>query len=164
MSVTLHTSLGNIKLELEPKLCPKTVKNFLALCATGYYNKTLFHRSIPGFMVQGGDPSGTGKGGESIWGKKFEDEIDPSLRHDKGVISMANSGPHTNMSQFFFTYAANRKYLDNRYTVFGRIIDGMETLEKMEKIPTNAKDRPTTDIVLEMVTIHSNPLADAERV
>ena len=110
-------------------------------------------------MVQGGDPTNTGKGGESIYGGKFEDEIRPELKHDsRGVLSMANSGPNTNGSQFFFTYGKH-PHLNNVYTVFGRIIHGMETLDAMESVPSDAKDRPLADIVLNKITIHANPLA-----
>ena len=97
MSVTMHTDLGDLKIELYCQQCPKTCENFLALCASGQYDGTTFHRNIPGFMVQGGDPTATGKGGQSIWGGTFEDEIHDNLRHNqRGVVSMANSGPNTN--------------------------------------------------------------------
>jgi len=120
MSVTLHTSLGDIKVELHCDLAPLACENFLALCGTGAYDGTLFHRNIPGFMVQGGDPTGTGRGGTSIWGRKFKDEFAPTLRHSsRGVLSMANSGPDTNGSQFFITYA-KAAHLNNLYTVFGK--------------------------------------------
>lgn len=111
MSVTLHTTLGNIKLELYCEEVPRTATNFLALCASGYYDDTIFHRNIRGFMIQGGDPTGTGKGGRSIYDDspngKFNDEIVDVLKHSRrGVVSMANSGPNTNGSQFFITYKA----------------------------------------------------------
>lgn len=121
-SVTLHTDVGDIKIELFCEDCPKTCENFLALCASGYYNGSLFHRNIKGFIVQTGDPTGTGKGGNSIWERKFEDEFKENLKHtDRGMVSMANSGPNTNQSQFFFTYAA-QPHLDLKYTLFGRFI------------------------------------------
>eukprot|EP00112_Aurelia_sp_Birch-Aquarium-sp1_P013679 Seg2913.1 transcript_id=Seg2913.1/GoldUCD/mRNA.D3Y31 product="Peptidyl-prolyl cis-trans isomerase-like 3" protein_id=Seg2913.1/GoldUCD/D3Y31 len=161
MAVTLHTDLGDMKVELFCDEAPKTSENFLALCASGYYNGCLFHRNIKGFMIQTGDPSGTGKGGKSIWGKKFEDEIVPHLKHNaRGVISMANSGPNTNGSQFFIVYA-KQPHLDMKYTVFAKLIDGFEVLDEFEKIPTNEKNyRPLEELRLKGVTIHANPLAE----
>ena len=114
MSVTIHTDLGDLKIELYCQQCPKTCENFLALCASGQYDGTTFHRNIPGFMVQGGDPSGSGKGGESIWGGCFEDEIHDNLRHNqRGVVSMANSGPNTNKVCLFFLISFFRDYFQN---------------------------------------------------
>eukprot|EP00892_Ulva_mutabilis_P012197 jgi/Ulvmu1/934/UM102_0017.1 len=165
MALTLHTSLGQVKIELYIDHAPKACQNFLALCASGYYDDTRFHRNIKGFMIQGGDPTGTGRGGRSIFDTpngKFEDEIAPSLKHDKaGVLSMANSGPNTNGSQFFMTYAAHT-HLDGTYTIFGHVIDGLEVLERMEKVPVDDSDRPTTEIVLKNVTIHANPIAERQ--
>lgn len=116
----MHTDVGDIKIELFCEDCPKTCENFLALCASDYYNGSLFHRNIKGFIVQTGDPTGTGKGGNSIWERKFDDEFKDNLKHtDRGMVSMANSGPNTNASQFFFTYAA-QPHLDLKYTVFGK--------------------------------------------
>uniref|UniRef100_A0A8C4XVI8 Peptidyl-prolyl cis-trans isomerase n=1 Tax=Falco tinnunculus TaxID=100819 RepID=A0A8C4XVI8_FALTI len=120
MAVTLHTDVGDIKIELFCERTPKTCENFLALCASNYYNGCVFHRNIKGFMVQTGDPLGTGKGGNSIWGKKFEDEFSEYLKHSvRGVVSMANNGPNTNGSQFFITYG-KQPHLDMKYTVFGK--------------------------------------------
>ncbi|CAH1118984.1 unnamed protein product [Phaedon cochleariae] len=160
MSVTLHTDLGNLKIELFCESCPKACENFLALCASDYYNGSLFHRNIKGFIVQTGDPTGTGKGGTSIWDKKFEDEFKEQLKHNtRGIISMANNGPNTNGSQFFISYAV-QPHLDLKYTVFGKVIDGLETLDELEKVPVNPKNfRPVSDIRINSVTIHSNPLA-----
>ena len=160
MAVTLHTDLGDLKIELFCEQCPKTCENFLALCATDYYNNCIFHRNIKGFMVQTGDPTNTGKGGTSIWGNKFEDELHDSLRHNaKGIVSMANSGPNSNGSQFFITYD-KQPHLDMKYTVFGKVIDGFDTLDSLEKLPVNPKKyRPTIDIKIKSVTIHANPLA-----
>eukprot|EP00238_Polyblepharides_amylifera_P003551 CAMPEP_0196578550 /NCGR_PEP_ID=MMETSP1081-20130531/7430_1 /TAXON_ID=36882 /ORGANISM="Pyramimonas amylifera, Strain CCMP720" /LENGTH=146 /DNA_ID=CAMNT_0041897811 /DNA_START=222 /DNA_END=662 /DNA_ORIENTATION=+ len=139
--------------------CPKASKNFLALCASNYYNGTIFHRNIKGFMIQGGDPTGTGKGGKSIWGSKFNDELRESLKHDKrGMLSMANSGPNTNGSQFFLSYA-KQKHLDGKFTIFGRVIGGLEVLDMMEKTPTGADDKPLAEIRINRVSIHANPLA-----
>lgn len=122
MSVTLHTDLGPLKIEIFCEAVPKTAENFLALCASGYYDDCPFHRSIKTFMVQTGDGEfGNGKGGKSIWGGKFEDEIRPALRHNaRGVVSMANSGPGTNGSQFFITYGSH-PHLDGLNTVFGKV-------------------------------------------
>lgn len=160
MSVTLHTDLGDIKLELFCADCPRTCENFLALCASNYYAGCLFHRNIPGFMVQTGDPTGSGKGGQSIWGAKFNDEIKDSLKHKtRGIVSMANSGPNTNGSQFFITYGAQPS-LDLKYTVFGKVIDGFDTLDQLEKVPVNPKNRPLKDVKIVSVTIHANPLAE----
>ncbi|KAF6017791.1 PPIL3 [Bugula neritina] len=160
MAVTLHSDLGDLKLELFCENCPKTCENFLALCASDYYNGCLFHRNIQGFMVQTGDPTGTGKGGECIWGGKFEDELRDILKHNtRGVVSMANSGPDTNGSQFFITYA-KQPSLDMKYTVFGRVIDGLETLDELEKQPVNEKHKPLNPIHLNSITIHANPLAN----
>ncbi|XP_019228360.1 PREDICTED: peptidyl-prolyl cis-trans isomerase CYP18-1 isoform X1 [Nicotiana attenuata] len=177
MSVTLHTNLGDIKCEIFCDEVPRTaelffgsssfsrnsqgsaIQNFLALCASGYYDGTIFHRNIKGFMIQGGDPTGTGKGGTSIWGKKFNDEIRESLKHNaRGILSMANSGPNTNGSQFFMTYA-KQPHLNGLYTIFGKVIHGFEVLDIMEKTPTGPGDKPLAEIRLNRVTIHANPLA-----
>ena len=167
MSVTLHTSHGDVKVSLWCEVTPRTCFNFLALCASGYYNGSIFHRNIAGFMIQGGRPrasssstSSAGKRGESIWGGTFEDELRAHLKHDaRGVLSMANRGPNTNGSQFFFTYAA-QPHLDGKFTVFGRIVDGDAFLDAAEAVPVaGKKSKPTVDIVVERVTIHANPLA-----
>ncbi|XP_037080204.1 peptidyl-prolyl cis-trans isomerase-like 3 isoform X2 [Pollicipes pollicipes] len=135
-------------------------RNFLALCGSDYYNDSLFHRNIKGFMVQTGDPLGTGKGGTSIWNRKFEDEITDNIKHKvRGMVSMANNGPNTNGSQFFITYAP-QPHLDLKYTVFAKVIDGLDTLDQLEKLTVNPKNyRPTTDTRIRRVTIHANPLA-----
>jgi peptidyl-prolyl cis-trans isomerase-like 3 len=139
-----------------------TAENFLALAASGYYNDCKFHRNIKAFMVQGGDPTGTGKGGKSIYqtpNGKFPDEIADHLKHNKrGIVSMANSGPNTNGSQFFITYKAH-PHLNGKYTIFGQVIDGMEVLDRMEKVPTGANDRPLQEMKIQSCTIHANPLA-----
>jgi peptidyl-prolyl cis-trans isomerase-like 3 len=204
MSVTLHTNHGDVKIELFCDSVPRTAFNFLALAASGYYDGTLFHRNVKGFMLQGGDPTGTGKGGESIWGGHFPDEIRPENTHAaRGVVSMASSGPGTTGSresarldppssrfperwrhptatvcaahvptphrpltcapsssaEFFITYA-KQPHLDNNYTVFGKVIDGWDALSAIERVPTTEKHRPTTEVRLESLTIHANPLAD----
>ncbi|XP_068924851.1 peptidyl-prolyl cis-trans isomerase-like 3 isoform X8 [Petaurus breviceps papuanus] len=139
---------------------PSSKMNFLALCASNYYNGCIFHRNIKGFMVQTGDPTGSGKGGNSIWGRKFEDEYSEYLKHSvRGVVSMANNGPNTNGSQFFITYG-KQPHLDMKYTVFGKVIDGLETLDELEKLPVNEKTfRPLNDVHIKDITIHANPFA-----
>ncbi|XP_050407163.1 peptidyl-prolyl cis-trans isomerase-like 3 [Patella vulgata] len=160
MSLTLDTDVGEIKVELFCEQVPKSCQNFLALCASGYYDNTIIHRNIKGFMAQMGDPTGTGKGGASIWGGKFEDEFRESLKHStRGIVSMANNGPDTNGSQFFITYG-KQPHLDMKYTVIGRVIDGFETLDTLEKIPVEEKSyRPLNVVSLHGVKIHANPLA-----
>ena len=160
MAVTLHTSHGDLKLEIFCDTVPRTSFNFLALCGSGYYDGTLFHRNVKGFMLQGGDPTGTGKGGESIWGSKFADEVRQENTHSaRGILSMANSGPNSNGSQFFITYAKH-PHLDNNYTVFGKVIDGWDALAAIERVPCSEKHRPLSDVRLERITMHANPLAD----
>ncbi|KAI3662050.1 hypothetical protein MP638_005498 [Amoeboaphelidium occidentale] len=162
MSVTLHTDLGDIKIRIHWDRVPRTAENFLALCSSGYYNGCIFHRNIKGFMVQTGDPTNTGKGGECIWaGGKFEDEIVDDLKHDsRGVVSMANSNkPNTNGSQFFITYA-KQNHLDGKYSVFGRVVDGFKTLDALEELEVGKKNRPLKEVRITSVTIHSNPIAD----
>jgi peptidyl-prolyl cis-trans isomerase-like 3 len=162
MSVTLHTTHGDLKLEIFCEIVPKAAKNFLALCAMGAYDNTIFHRNIKNFIVQGGDPTGTGKGGQSIYGGFFEDEIIPSLDHDRrGIVSMANSGPNTNAAQFFITYS-KQTHLNGIYTIFARVIDGFETLDLIEKEPVGKSNKPLNEIKINSVTIHSNPIAERE--
>lgn len=161
MSLTLETSHGDLKVELFCEHCPKTCENFLALCASGYYNNTIFHRNIKGFIVQGGDPTGLGDGGQSIFpGGIFEDEFVDNIKHDKrGMLSMANNGPNTNGSQFFITYSKQTS-LDKVYTCFGKVIDGWETLDLMEREAVDSMDRPLNEIRLYKCKIHANPIAD----
>ena len=162
MSITLITSKGGIKIELECEKVPVNTKNFLALCASGYYDNTIFHRNIPGFIIQGGDPSGKGRGGVSSTGNPIEDEIDPTLLHSKrGIVSMANSGPNTNQSQFFITYG-KQKHLDQSYTIIGRVIDGFDALELLEREPRDSSDKPLNECKIFKVQIHANPIADIE--
>ncbi|RPB05902.1 cyclophilin-like protein [Choiromyces venosus 120613-1] len=164
MSVTLHTEVGPLKIEIFCEAVPKTAENFLALCASGYFDNCPFHRNIAGFITQTGDGElGNGKGGKSIWGGKFEDEIKPALRHNvRGVVSMANSGPNTNASQFFITYGAH-PHLDGLNTVFGKVIDGVDsTLDKLEAVEVDKKYRPKNPVKIQRVTIHANPLADMD--
>lgn len=161
MSVTLKTTSGDIKLELFCQACPKTTYNFLALCASGGYDGSPFHRSIANFMVQTGSPaSGSTKDSNSVYGESFEDEIKVSLRHHaRGIVSMANKGPGTNGSQFYITYAP-APHLDGKNTVFGRVLEGWDTLDVIEAVPVDKKSRPQKPIKIESVQIHANPLAD----
>ncbi|KAL6074039.1 heme binding [Balamuthia mandrillaris] len=144
--VVLHTSLGDITLELYWDHAPKTCHNFYELAKKGYYNNTIFHRIIKDFMVQGGDPTGTGRGGDSIYGKKFEDEITKQLKHTgAGILSMANAGPNTNGSQFFITLAPC-PWLDGKHTIFGRVSSGMQVVKRMGNVATGQADRPTEPV------------------
>mmetsp|Transcript_10590 Transcript_10590/g.32411 ORF Transcript_10590/g.32411 Transcript_10590/m.32411 type:complete len:529 (+) Transcript_10590:52-1638(+) len=157
------TNFGALNAELHCDQTPRTCENFIGLALKKYYDGVKFHRSIPRFMLQGGDPTGTGRGGESLWGEKFPDEIRGSLRHKgKGVLSMANSGLNTNGSQFFVTYAS-ASHLDNKHTVFGHIVGGIDVLERIERVPTDDKDRPEEDVVIEKVKVLVNPFADSEK-
>jgi len=149
----IQTNMGTIELELFADKTPKTVENFVGLAKKGYYNGVIFHRVIDKFMIQGGDPTGTGRGGESFWGGRFEDEIVPELKHDsEGILSMANAGPNTNGSQFFITLVPT-PWLDGKHTVFGKVIKGMEVVRAIGKVQTNQQDRPLKDVVMEKVTI-----------
>lgn len=159
-SVTLHTNLGDLKLELACDACPAACANFLAHAAAGTYTGTAFHRSIRGFVLQGGDPTGTGKGGAAmIPCATFLDEAG-ALRHDaRGVLSVANGVASRGLgSQFMLTYAAAPS-LDGAHVAFGRVIDGGDVLDAAERVPTGDRDRPAKDIVIQRVTIHANPLA-----
>jgi peptidylprolyl isomerase len=143
--VVLETNQGNIELTLFPDKAPKTVENFVGLVKKGYYNGIIFHRVIRGFMIQGGDPTGTGSGGTSLWGRDFNDEIDPSLVFDKkGILAMANRGPNTNGSQFFITVAPYPS-LNGNYSIFGQVSQGYDTVTKIENTPTGQGDRPVQD-------------------
>ena len=149
----IKTNMGTIELELFADKAPKTVENFVGLANKGYYNGVIFHRVIDNFMIQGGDPTGSGRGGESLWGGKFKDEIVSSLVFDqKGLLAMANAGPNTNGSQFFITLAAT-PWLNGHHTIFGKVISGMDVVEAIGKVPKNQMDRPLKDVVMESVTI-----------
>ncbi|KYK61018.1 putative cyclophilin E [Drechmeria coniospora] len=144
--IVLDTTMGPITVELYTSHAPKTCSNFSTLVRRGYYTSTIFHRIIPDFMIQGGDPTGTGRGGASIYGDKFDDEIDPALKHTgAGVLSMANAGPNTNGSQFFITLAPT-PWLDGKHTIFGRVKQGMSTVKRMGLVPTGAEDRPVEEV------------------
>ncbi|TLQ03662.1 peptidylprolyl isomerase [Pediococcus stilesii] len=177
--VTIKTNKGDIKIQLFDELVPKTVKNFIELAEKGYYNGVIFHRVIPDFMIQGGDPTGTGMGGESIYGKEFEDEFSNELFNLDGALSMANAGPNTNGSQFFIVTNSNvpkrmirqlkaaefpeeiveayRKggtpWLDGRHTVFGQVADGMDIVKAISKVSRDGADKPKEDVVMESVIV-----------
>ena len=175
---TIKTTMGEIKVILFPDAAPKAVENFTTHAKNGYYNGIIFHRVIPDFMIQGGDPLGRGTGGESIWGRSFEDEFSPEYHNLRGALSMANAGPGTNGSQFFIVQASDvddgllgqmrqltdrgfpegciedyerlggTPWLDFKHTVFGQVIDGMETVDAIAAAPRNAMDKPLDDIVI----------------
>lgn len=178
--VEMETSMGNIKIKLFPEYAPKAVENFVKHSENGYYNGLIFHRVIKSFMIQGGDPNGNGTGGESIWGKPFEDELSNKLFNLRGALSMANSGPNTNGSQFFIVQAptvdASMKsqmekagypqkiidayekeggspWLDQHYTVFGQVIDGMDTVDKIANTPVDQQDKPKKDVIIKKITV-----------
>uniref|UniRef100_A0A669B5C5 RING-type E3 ubiquitin-protein ligase PPIL2 n=1 Tax=Oreochromis niloticus TaxID=8128 RepID=A0A669B5C5_ORENI len=161
--VRLHTNKGDLNLELHCDKVPKAGENFIRLCKKGYYDGTIFHRSIRNFMIQGGDPTGTGTGGESFWGKPFKDEFRPNLSHTgRGILSMANSGPNTNKSQFFITFRSCT-YLDRKHTVFGRVVGGFETLTAMENIESDPKtDKPKSEIKIISTTVFVDPYEEAD--
>uniref|UniRef100_A0A8C1NLY8 Peptidylprolyl isomerase (cyclophilin)-like 2 n=1 Tax=Cyprinus carpio TaxID=7962 RepID=A0A8C1NLY8_CYPCA len=161
--VRLHTNKGDLNVELHCDKVPKAGENFVKLCKKGYYDGTIFHRSIRNFMIQGGDPTGTGTGGESYWGKPFKDEFRPNLSHTgRGILSMANSGPNTNKSQFFITFRSCT-YLDRKHTVFGRVVGGLETLTAMENVESDPKtDKPKSEIKLLSTTVFVDPYEEAD--
>ena len=175
----IKTNRGEITVQLFPELAPKTVKNFIELAKKGYYDGVIFHRVIPDFMIQGGDPTGTGMGGESIYGESFEDEFSRELFNLRGALSMANSGPNTNGSQFFIVNNENvpanmlgqlegagfpaeiieaykkggTPWLDFRHTVFGHVVDGMNTVDEIVNAQRGPQDRPVHDVVIETIEI-----------
>lgn len=177
--VVMNTNRGAVTIALYPELAPKTVENFVGLAKEDYYNGIIFHRVISDFMIQGGDPTGTGMGGESIWEEQFEDEFSPYLFNLRGALSMANSGPNTNGSQFFIVTASQvpgqmigqmegagypsevieayknggTPWLDNKHTVFGHVIDGMDVVDEIDKTDTNHADKPLEDVVIESIDI-----------
>lgn len=178
--VTVHTNLGDFTLELFPEVAPKTVENFVTHAKNGYYNGVIFHRVIEDFMIQGGDPTGTGMGGESIYGRTFEDEFSREAFNLYGTLSMANAGPNTNGSQFFivtvkqvpaqmlkqlkdggwpeeiveeYAKVGGTPWLDHRHTVFGRVVEGMDVVLKIEGVERNAQDRPLEDVVIESMDV-----------
>ena len=149
----IKTNMGNIELELFAKETPKTVENFVTLAKKGYYKGIIFHRVIKNFMIQGGDPTGTGTGGASAWGGKFEDEIVPSIVFDKeGILAMANAGPGTNGSQFFITLVPT-PWLNGHHTIFGKVIKGMDVVKAIGVVKTAKGDKPVKDVVMKEVVI-----------
>jgi peptidyl-prolyl cis-trans isomerase B (cyclophilin B) len=139
---TLHTNKGAIAFELYPDDAPKTVENFTKLARSGFYDGVIFHRVIPDFMIQGGDPTGTGSGGP---GYQFEDEFNDH-KVERGALAMANAGPNTNGSQFFIVTAEATPWLDGKHTVFGQVTDGMDVVDRIENMPTKGADRPLEPI------------------
>ena len=180
----MHTNMGDIKLKLFPEKTPKTAENFIPHAKNGYYNGLIFHRVIKDFMIQGGDPLGTGIGGESIWGGKFEDEFDTELHNLRGALCMANAGPNTNGSQFFIVQASETPsnmleqmeeltdsgfprdiieayrelggtpWLDFRHTVFGQVFEGMDIVDKIASVKT-VNDKPCDDVVITSIDIET---------
>ena len=176
----IKTNMGDITVKMLPEAAPKAVENFLTHAENGYYDGIKFHRVIDGFMIQGGDPTATGMGGESIWGKPFEDEFSKEAFNFKGALSMANSGPSTNGSQFFIVQASSvpegmlgqmeqagfpkeaiSKYeqvggtpwLDFRHTVFGQVTEGMDVVDAIAKTETDGSDRPVNDVIINTVEV-----------
>jgi len=148
-TATLHTNHGAIAIELFDEDAPKTVDNFLKLSRDGFYDGVVFHRVIPDFMIQGGDPTGTGSGGP---GYQFEDEFNEH-KVVRGALAMANAGPNTNGSQFFIVTTEAASWLDGKHTVFGRVTAGMEVVDTISDLETDARDRPREDVVIERVEL-----------
>ena len=143
--VILETNHGIIEIELMPDVAPKACENFTGLVEKKYYDGLTFHRVIKGFMIQGGDPTGTGRGGKSIWGKAFQDECNPAVKFDNyGILAMANAGPNTNGSQFFIT-TAKTPWLNMRHTIFGKVVAGYDVVQKIENTPANSEGRPAQE-------------------
>ncbi len=178
----MHTTMGDIKIKLFKDKTPKTFENFTTHAKNGYYNGLIFHRVIKDFMIQGGDPTGTGMGGESIWGPKFEDEFTPELHNLRGALSMANAGPNTNGSQFFIVQAntvpsnmldqmedlpdafppecakayadmGGTPWLDFRHTVFGQVYEGMDVVDAIANVKVGANDKPVVAVEIESIEI-----------
>jgi cyclophilin family peptidyl-prolyl cis-trans isomerase len=148
-AATLHTNHGAIAVELFDEDAPKTVENFLKLAGDGFYDGVVFHRIIPDFMIQGGDPTGTGTGGP---GYMFEDEFNDH-KVERGALAMANAGPNTNGSQFFIVTTGAAPWLDGKHTVFGRVTEGMDAVDKIEAVETDGQDKPREPVVIERVEL-----------
>ncbi len=141
-NVVFETTQGTIEIKLMPDVAPKACENFIKLVEKGYYDGIIFHRVIKSFMIQGGDPTGTGRGGESIWGSPFEDEVTSKVQFDKpGILAMANAGPSTNGSQFFITTVPT-PWLNMKHTIFGEVVSGMDVVTKIEKTKVDDYDKP----------------------
>ena len=146
---TLHTNKGEIEFELFDDDAPKTVENFVKLARDGFFDGVIFHRVIPDFMIQGGDPTGTGRGGP---GYTFEDEFNDN-KVVRGAFAMANAGPNTNGSQFFIVTAEATPWLDGKHTVFGRVTNGMDVVDEIQNVDTDANDKPRDDVTIERVAL-----------
>ncbi len=153
MEAIIQTNHGSIQVELYPDDAPKTVDNFVKLANDGFYDRVIFHRVIPDFMIQGGDPTGTGSGGP---GYTFEDEFN---EHgvERGALAMANAGPNTNGSQFFIVTTKAAPWLDGKHTVFGRVTDGMDVVDTISELPRDARDKPHDEVVIESVSVSDRP-------
>jgi cyclophilin family peptidyl-prolyl cis-trans isomerase len=151
MHATIQTNHGPVTVELFPDDAPKTVENFVKLANDGFYDRVIFHRVIPDFMIQGGDPTGTGSGGP---GYSFEDEFNDH-KVERGALAMANAGPNTNGSQFFIVTTDAAPWLDGKHTVFGRVTDGMDVVDTISELPRDARDKPNDDVVIESVSVTS---------
>ena len=152
----LNTSMGLIKIRLFPEAAPKAVENFVTHAKNGYYDGLIFHRVIKDFMIQGGDPTGTGCGGESIWGSSFADEFNADLHNLRGSLSMANAGRNTNGSQFFIVQAAQgTPWLDNKHTVFGQVFEGLDVVDAIAGVKVNGRDKPFDDVTVLSIEIES---------
>jgi len=149
-TATMETSLGTLVIALDPVAAPKAVNNFVFLAREGYYDGVIFHRIIKGFVCQGGDPTGTGRGGP---GYKFEDELPAAGRYEVGSLAMANAGPNTNGSQFFVISGADGARLPPQYSLFGKVVKGLDVVEAMQSVPTGSGDKPKEDVVIKSVTI-----------
>ena len=149
-TATLSTSMGDIVIALDALKAPRTVNNFVFLAREGYYDGVIFHRIISGFMIQGGDPTGSGRGGP---GYQFEDELPRQGQYEVGSVAMANAGPNTNGSQFFIVSGPSGVGLPPQYSLFGKVVKGLEIVAQMEKVPTGPADKPVTDVVINSVTI-----------
>lgn len=153
---TLNTTRGTVKIRLFSNEAPKAVENFITHAKNGYYDGLIFHRVIKDFMIQGGDPTGTGRGGESIWGSAFEDEFSNSLSNIKGSLSMANAGKNTNGSQFFIVQAEDgTPWLNNKHTVFGQVYDGMAVIDTIARVKVNLSDKPIEDVKILSISIET---------
>ena len=143
--VVLETNQGVIEIELFTRIAPKACENFVGLVKKGYYDGTIFHKLIKNLMIQGGDPTGTGRGGASIWGKPFRDEVSSGIKFDRrGLVAMASTGPDTNGSQFFITTAEARLF-NMKHTIFGEVVSGYDVVRKIENTPTDSADRPLVE-------------------